>query len=223
MGIRSVPQAFAIELLFPPMNYDQRKLKEFYLDISDRFNYPQFELLESGNGATFSDKKGRQTLFLPDRWKIEDKNTVLTYSEWSEQTIEFLSGATLHFKMPVFITQSITSNLLIPIEMGTMGAAFLHKHFLKLNNEQLSSFERPLSGIGLRFVFPPTEKNKNEIQLRLEPYFRDRSMLYLEIIFRSFFPCTDTTQLKSIFDESYRFLDEKFESFFTSLSDTDKG
>ena len=204
------------------MSYAQRQLKEFYLEISDRFNYPQFELLEGESGATFSDKKGRQSVFLPDRWKIEDKQTQLTYGQWSEQTSEFLSGAASHFKIPVFITQGITSRVLIPIGVGSMGPEFIHKHFLKLNKEQLSSFERPLSGIGLRFVFPPTEKDKNEVQLRLEPYFRDNTMLYLEITFRSFIPCSDVSNLKNVFDEAYKFLDEKFESFFTSLSDKGK-
>jgi hypothetical protein len=84
-----------------------------------------------------------------------------------------------------------------------------------------SHFDRPVSGVGLRFVFPPTQQNHSTYHLRIEPYFPDLKMIYLENNAQFFDPLVDFQQIKNYITPAYDFLKEQAGPFVLSLP-TDK-
>lgn len=216
---RIVPLAHITELAFPPMDLAQQSLKELYLEVSNSHNYPEFKLLDGSQGATFSQGNRRQCSILRDRMVIKDDFTEVAFESYMDDTLDLVERTRVKAGIPVFVTQTIVIRHLVPIEGQGPVAQELHQTFLRIDDASLRTLNRPLSGVGLRFVMPPTPQDVSEFQLRMEPYFRDPRMLFLELIARFLFPCQDREGLANVMRRAYRYLREDVASFLRSASD----
>jgi len=208
---RLIPLSFISELAFPPMNFDQRLLKELYLDISTAHNFTEFKIQEGG--ATLSQGERKQFSVLRDRLIIKDDLTDLTFDAYSQMAVDLCDKAKGKARIPVFLTQNVVIRLLSPIEGAGPAAKELLETFVKVDPEALKEFGRPVSGVGLRFVFPPTQNDPCEIQVRLEPYFRDPRMVFLESVSRFLQPCQDGEGLKNVLSKAESFVKNQVVDF----------
>ena len=80
----------------------------------------------------------------------------------------------------------------------------------------LQHFQRPLSGIGIKITFPPTQEHHSTFQVRIEPYLRDLKMFYLQNEAQFFDPVVDINQLQPRLQEAYEFLKQQAGPFLLS-------
>ena len=80
---------------------------------------------------------------------------------------------------------------------------FLWEQRLKQQGKALNVFNRSVLGGGLRFVIPPTEDKKTQIELKIESFLSDSSMLFVEVQFawKQPFPIADGLNPRSLIDE----------------------
>lgn len=216
---RIIPLAHITELAFPPMDLHPQSLKELYLEVSNSHNFPEFKLLDGNQGATFGLGSRRQLSVLRDRLIVKDDFTEVTFESYMDSALDLVERTRIKLGIPVFVTQTVVIRHLVPIESPGPVAHELHQSLLNIDEESLRVFNRPLSGIGLRAVFPPTTQDATEFQLRIEPYFRDPKMIFLEVIARFLFPCQDREGLLGVLRRSYKFLREDVATFLRMAAD----
>lgn len=208
---RLIPLAFITELAFPPMEFEQRVLKELYLDTSSAHNFTEFKILNGG--AVLSLGERRQFNILRDRVIIKDDLTDLTFDAYTRMAVDLCDRAKARTGIPIYLTQSVVIRLLSPIDGEGPAAKDLLEAFIKVEPEALKEFGRPLSGVGLRFVFPPIPQDPSEFQVRLEPYFRDPKMMFLENVARFLHPCQDGAGLAAVLNRADGFLKTQVAEF----------
>jgi len=106
----------------------------------------------------------------------------------------------------VFVGQQNIVRMLYPLSSARAANQFLMESFLHVPDSLGQALGRPLAGIGLRLVFPPTQKTPNEFQLRIEPFFRDQTQLFVENMGRFFPPFRDLKEIRERLAATYDFL-----------------
>lgn len=210
---RTIPLAHIAEFAYPPMDLAPQSLKQLYLDISEVHNYTEFKLLEGNNGAQFAIGNKRQFSILRERLVVKDDFTEETFESFKNTTLDLVERTRTTLKIPVFLTQNIIIRQLLPTTSDKPAAEDLMRTFFRLEREALQEFKRPLSGVGVRFVFPPTQQDASEFQLRIEPYFRDPQMIFVENAARFLQPRPKQEDLAAIMQRAYDFLHEETARF----------
>jgi len=176
--------------------------------------------MPDGSGAVFAEKDTRKTEILSDRTIIKDEFTSLSYEEFKSQSVTLLTRIKDSIGIPVFISQSLIIRVISPTSANNFAGKVILENLTKITQEQLAIFQRPLTGLGLRFVFPPTRENPNEFQVRIEPYFKDVHMFFIETIGRFFQPIQDISLLPQSMDSVYDFLNQKIFPFLGMFTTT---
>lgn len=215
-----VPLSFALESLHPPMELPDAKVREFYVGLADRCRFTEFKLLGPQRGAKLAENKNRHLVVTNDRVLIRDEFTRQDFTTFAEDVDTIYHAIRASFHVPVLLHIKVLIRFLLPhVGEGTT-VETLQKGGLAGLSSALSHFERPISGIGLKVVFPPTQQYHSTFHLRLEPYFRDLKMFYLENDAQFFDPLVDLTHLRPRLLESYEFLKQQAGPFLLSLRES---
>lgn len=189
LGERLIPHGFLTQLHYPPQTYGERSLKELYLSLSEGYRYPQFNLLPNGQGAVMKEGEKRTVEIYPDRLVIKEQPAQATFEEYLSQVVPIVREARARLGHPVWLIQQGIMRFLIQFDSPV--APILRNNLFNLSEEALQQFRRPMLGLCLRLEFPPTKESHVQSQLRVEPYFRDPSRLYLEVSERHLQPTND--------------------------------
>ena len=83
----------------------------------------------------------------------------------------------------------------------------------------MEEFGRPVLGMCLRIELPPLPEDPSQMQLRVEPYFRNPKRLYLELSARFLQPVQTLEDLRKRLFSADEFVKERALSFLeTTLS-----
>jgi len=216
--INFIPSAFIIELIHPPLNHPDRVLKEVFLEVSEPHRYTSFQLLGGRPGAILSSGDKRNCEILTDRLIVREERTELSFRDFAQDSLNLVDAIRRKVPIPIFLTTAITMRSLIPLPAGQADSVRLMvERCWKLPQESFGAFKRPLGGVGFRFVFPPTKEDRSEVNMRLEPSFGDRRMLFLEIHYRFFTPHQTREELQDVCDRTYDFQSNQVGEFLSFL------
>lgn len=213
-----IPLAYITELLYPPMTLPLQLLKELYLKISGSYDFTEFKILPEGRGAQLQDERKKGLSILPDKIVYKDERTEQTVEAFATEVGGIIHQLREQLRIPVFISQAVVIRLLSPLHGGENGSQFIGRRLLGFGSEQLAAFGRPASGVGVRLVFPATRERLSEFQVRVEPYFQDIKMLYLENTARFFHPPQSSEQVEENLRAAYEFLRVETTEFLEGLS-----
>jgi hypothetical protein len=216
-----IPHGFITQLHSPPQLLLERSLKEIYLVVSDRFHYTQFELLPSGQGALLKDGEQRACEIYSDRIVIKEQPTQQNFDEFIDQVLPMVSEIKQRTGHPLWIFQQVVLRYLLPFETPVM--PMLQEHLFAIDETDLEKFGRPVLGLCLRIEFPPLPEDPTQVQLRIEPFFREPRMLFLELSTRFLQPIQQPGELATRLRSSYEFLKDKSLTFLQQVFSREQG
>ncbi len=212
---RLIPHGFVVQLHSPAQALQERALKELYLALSDRFRYPQFELLPGGGGALLKEGDQRTCEIYPDRLVIKEQPTQVNFDEFLDQVVPITTEVKQRIGCPIWIFQQGILRYLLPFEGPVM--PLIRRNLFALDDSDLEKFGRPILGLCLRVEFPPLPEDPTQVQLRIEPFFREPRMLFLELSSRYLQPLQNPGEFAVKLRSSYEFLKNKSCDFLQGI------
>jgi len=212
-----IPLAYITELLYPPTALPPQPLKELYLEISGSYGFDEFKLLPDNRGAHLQCSRRKGCQILTDKLIYKDEKTELTVETYAAEVGSVVRQVRESIRIPVFVSQGVVVRVLCPIHGNGNSCRFILDRLLRFGDDALQSFGRPLSGVGVRMVFPATRERLSEYQIRVEPYFQDLKMLYLENTARFLQPPQTTEQVEANILAAYEFLRAETTEFLEGL------
>jgi len=220
MGVENhfeyIPQAFGLDLFYPPLGLSDKIMREIYLELADKCRFTEFRQLGEGQGARFAEGMNRHLTILPDRLMYLDEFTQSTFQGFAEDMLAFLPVASAKLSMPVWLHCKVLIRLLLPYQGAGTTVEFLANRCLNPLMGNLKQFSRPTSGLGIRLVFPATTEKHSTFHVRIEPYFRDLKMFFLENRAQFFDPIVHLDQMRPLLTEAYEFVKNEAGPFIHS-------
>jgi len=213
-----IPLTFGLEALYPPMTPVPAQAREFYMRLADPCRFNEFRLLGEGQGARLAEGGNRSLVIAPDRMTYQDDFTQSMFSTFVEDVGRIVKTLRETFHIPILIHSKILVRLLMPYQSEDNTVEFFQKTVMSSAASLFGKFARPLSGVGLKMVFPPTPDHHSNFNLRIEPYFRDLKMFFLENSAQFFDPIVNFADLTKNMENSYEFLKEKAGPFVLALT-----
>ena len=206
-----IPHGFLTQLHTPPMVHQERALKELYLNLSDQFQYQKFELLGRGQGAVLKESGNRSLEIYRDRVVVKEQPTSLSFDEYLNQVVSIVEAVQQGLKVPIWLVQQSILRFLVPFDEPVI--PLMNDQIFKMSADDLERFGRPILGLCLRIEFPPLPDDPTQMQLKVEPFFRDPKMLFLELSTRFLHPLQSLDDLRSRLTNADRFVKERALSF----------
>lgn len=214
-----VPLTFGLESLYPPMALPSPLLRSFYMKVAEPCRFTEFRQLGEGQGARLAEGSNRHITITNDRIVYRDEFTQHMFSTFTEDVVQILRALREVFQIPVLLHSKVLTRLLMPYRGEGNVQDYLQKHLIneKVGNVQ-DAFSRGLSGVGIRLVFPPTQEQHSTFNLRIEPYYRDLKMFFLENSAQFFDPIVNFEDSKKILEQTYLFVKDQVGPFILQLS-----
>ena len=213
-----VPLTFGFEALYPPMALVANSLRDLYIKLAEPCRFSEFRLLGEGQGARLAEGANRQLTITNDRFVYRDEFTRQMFTTFSEDVNLILRNLRQVYQIPVILHTKILVRLLMPYRGEGTTVQYLESRLISEASSHLGYFNRPLSGTGIRLVFPPTQELHSTYHLRIEPYFRDLKMFFLENSAQFFDPLVDFSQAQHYMEDAYNFVKEQAGPFVLALS-----
>ncbi len=212
---RLIPLSFVTEVLYPPRELSHSALLELFNRLSGPYRFVNLKLLPEGRGALFAGEQGNRCEIHRDKTIIREEAGVVSFENYCETTLAILEQIVEKTAPPVFVGQQNAVRMLYPLSSEQDANQFLTRSFLNLPEGLAQQLGRPLAGIGLRLVFPPTQQMPNEYQLRIEPFFRDQTQIFVENAGRFFPPFKELGEARSRMQATYEFLKSSLAALFS--------
>lgn len=216
-----IPQSFINELMIPPMTFGDLPLKELYMEVSGRYGFTSFRLLPGGTGAQFHTEGGKQCMILQDKIVYRDERTVHTSEDFRREIAYLINQVRMKLRIPVFLTQLVVVRSVVRLDNVQSSKDFIEQNLLKFQENSYKSFGRPAVAPGVILIFPRTADINSEHRVRIEPYFQDPRMLFVENSVRFFAPIQTGEQVETNAGEACDFLRGPISEFLRSQAPTE--
>jgi hypothetical protein len=113
---------------------------------------------------------------------LKEQPTQQTFGEHVEQVQQIVQGVRQRLGMHLFVIQQSILRFLIPFESPV--AVLMKDQLFAIPESAYAQLKRPILGLCMRLEIPPTAEESNQIQVRIEPYFSDPKMMFLEMSVR---------------------------------------
>lgn len=138
----------------------------------------------------------------------------------AEELVVILKEVAAVLPVPIFVHQVHILRKLLPLSGADADArAFLAESVLRLPQERLGAWTRPLGAVGGRFVFPPQPPHLlTAHELRIESFLPDPGKVFIEDTASHLVPVQagQWDQVKANLHEANRFLDEYARALLTA-------
>lgn len=213
-----IPLTFGVEALYPPMAMIGSQVRQVYMRLADPCRFNEFRQLGEGQGARLAEGTNRHLTLATDRLIYRDDMTRATFSGFCEDFRMIFSILREQLRIPVLLHTKVLLRTLMPHNGSMKTNECIEKLLLSSAGDQIRQFQRPCSGIGFRFVFPPTNEHHSTFNVRIEPYYRDMKLFFLENSAQFFDPVMDYNLLEGYFHNAYTFLQHEAGSYILSLT-----
>ncbi|MBN2327622.1 MAG: hypothetical protein JXR73_10750 [Candidatus Omnitrophica bacterium] len=217
-----IPLTFGLEALYPPMALPSTALRDLYNRLAEPCRFTEFRQLGEGQGARLAEGNNRHLTLTNDRFIYRDEYTQRLFSTFCEDVQQLLASLREILHIPVLLHNKVLVRLLMPHRGQETTVDYFQRTMVGQASQHFNFFKRPISGMGFRLVFPPNQQMRSTFQIRIEPYYRDLKMFFLENSAQFFDPLVDLNGASQYLEEAYNFLKEQAGPFLLSLSSGDE-
>src|SRR5690606_22510536 len=91
-----------------------------------------------------------------DQVQFRDEMTTLSIADYAEETVSLMNTVQQRLGVPIWLVQNFVVRMLVPLDPGQQVAAqLLFERLFNLPGPAMETFQRPLAGACLRFIFLP--------------------------------------------------------------------
>lgn len=177
--------AFVAEILFPPMQLRAEQVQGVHnaLFRQPALCYQSFQVAPDGiHLSNLAQTPGQVSVasFLPDRLVLREELRGVTIEDFATRVVNVTQLAFQSLGIPATLARQLCVRSLVTPRNRRDGRELLAGRMLVDGNTTLASFQRPIQGMGLRLVFPPTPGATDAHQVRIETWPHDPRSLWLE-------------------------------------------
>ena len=176
------PTDIVIGAVFPPTALDKNTLTRVYSNIVRRYSsYGSFSFLSPG-GAKISQDGVSDVIIQQDKLQFVEHIEALAFQHVKEKSIEIFRIVLDQVKPQIFMVLGVKLISLIEFSEENGAVKFINANMLtSLKQEHLNILDLQLLGTGLRFHWLKEDPSKSQYDLKIEPFFRNRKNLYVEL------------------------------------------
>jgi hypothetical protein len=175
---------FHCELLHPPIPVDVAAVQRVHNRLFESPDplYKSFSV--NHDGCQLSNLTARpgavsHAAFLVDRFRFSEEGTGLSTEEFAARVVAVAEQVAEARGLPIFVGQIVTLRTLVNPRTFSTALEFLRSGVLRVADDQ-TGLGRPVGGLGVRLVFPPTQTEPYTFNVRVETLPHDRRSLFLE-------------------------------------------
>jgi hypothetical protein len=146
--------------------------------------------------------------FLPDRLILREELRGTSVEDFATRTVNIATIAFQQLGIAASVAQQFTVRSLIQPKNFRDGRDLLTRRLIAPEVDAWPQFERPLQSLGVRFTFPPTEKDREAFHVRIESWPQDPRSIWIENTgsFAGPIPVDNMPQLAKYLYSTYQFL-----------------
>lgn len=177
--------AFVAEILFPPMQLRAEQVQGVHNTLFPKpaLGYQSFQVAPDGiHLSNLPQTPGQVSVasFLPDRLVLREELRGVTIEDFATRVVNVAQTAFQMLGIPATLARQMCVRSLVTPRTVRDGRELLAANMLVDGNSSLASFQRPIQGMGLRLLFPPTQTAREAHQVRIETWPHDPRSLWLE-------------------------------------------
>jgi hypothetical protein len=177
--------AFAAEILYPPQQMRADLVQNVHNTLYQRpeLGYQNFQVAPDGiHLSNLAQAPGQVSMasFTHDRLVIREEMRGSTVEDFATRAVNVATLAFQTCNIPTSIAQQFVVRSLITPRNFKDGREFLAQRLIPPVSQAGSAFGRPMQSLGVRFVFPPHEDQKQTFQVRVETWPQDQRSIWLE-------------------------------------------
>lgn len=205
--------AFGAEILHPPIQLRTDAVQKVHdaLFKQSELAYQNFQVQQDGvhlsNPAQTPGSTSIAT-FTPDRIVLREEFRPCTVEEFATRVVNVVGIGQRTLGVQVSLAQQFWARSLVNPRHVTDTRALVAERMLVGGHEAFSDFGRPLHTVGVRLAFPPTESERNTMNVRIEPWTQDPRSLWIEVVgqFGNQVTTENLPQLSTCLYAAYKFL-----------------
>lgn len=216
--------AFLAELLYPPQQLRADLVQSVHnaLYRQPTIGYQNFQVAPDGiHLSNLPQGPGQvsSASFTWDRLVLREELRGTTVEDFATRVVNVASIAFQTLGVPATVAQQFVVRSLVSPRHCRDGREFLSQRLMAPAGAAWPAFGRPTQSIGVRFVFPPTESQRETFHVRIETWPQDPRALWLENTGSFAGPITtgEAPQLAGLLDSTYRYLAGPVCEFLTTL------
>lgn len=183
MDVTTRLYSMAIEAVYMPSQFDEKKCRGIFDRISDSHSITTYQSLPD-NSVMMSSKDEKTNL---SRYRISKDRISMTYDFCSQSmnyyqamSDDFIKIFTEITGNSMFLMHSVIIRKLLNIKGIEDGRGFLIGKVFSMKEENFKSFGRPLHAMGVRMFFPPIKDDMNAYDVKIESWMEDYRTIFLE-------------------------------------------
>lgn len=221
------PLSFIVELLNPPMKHSVDGMHKLFTELKDVYaNYNR--ITDNITEFSFVDKNSQEIKKLIVRNEkiiiLNDLTSVTLESFWKVAS-EVIKKSVSNLNIPLFFFRQYTIRFTATPLKQEDSRIFLGNDVCVLSDEKLKPFGRPIHGVGMRFVLPPSQTEQNEYNIRIESLLIETGKIFLENQARFLIPLQlqgdYLPNIKAEIDKTYAFLKNNISEFLEQYNKKD--
>jgi hypothetical protein len=175
--------SFVVELVYLPVQIEDRKIREIFDKISENHSISAFMTLPDGS-IQMSSKEEKHNL---TKYRVMKERVVLSY-DFCANSLNYYQGLVSDFMeifrnstgIPMCLMHSVVIRKLINFKGVEDSRDYLIKSVFSWKEENLMKFGRPLHMAGARVFFPPIPGDQTTYDIKFESSIDDYRTLFVE-------------------------------------------
>ncbi|MCE5299805.1 MAG: hypothetical protein LLG37_02890 [Spirochaetia bacterium] len=177
--------AMIIELVYVPVQIEDKKIRELFNSVSDNHSITSYNA--APDGTVVMSSKDEKNNFV--RYRIMKDRVVLSY-EYCRNSINYYQGLagdfiekfTKNIGVSLFLAETTVLRRHANIQGVSDSRDYLIKRVYGMDEENLKKFNRPLHMMGTRIFFPPVPDDPCVYEVKIETVMEDYRTLFLECL-----------------------------------------
>jgi len=161
---------------YPPGPFDRSKLALLYSKVTQKYHYPNFNLLP--NGAVMLQPATQSHVQLQELLVQVNEAIEIHFDPAKDKILDIFRIIIEHFELDTLANIGVKLIARCPVLGEHQASNFLEGKYLKISEASFGILGAGRIATGLRFHF---KRGNSEYDLRVEPHLQDLSKLWIEV------------------------------------------
>jgi len=161
---------------YPPGPFDRSQLALLYSKVTQKYHYPNFNLLP--NGAVMLQPATQSHVQLQELLVQVNEAIEIHFEPAKDKIMDIFRIIIEHFQLDALANLGVKLIARCPVSGEHQASSFLEGKYLRISEASFGILGSGRIATGLRFHF---KRGNSEYDLRIEPHLQDLSKLWIEV------------------------------------------
>jgi len=198
---------------YPPGPFERSQLAMVYSKVTQKYNYPNFNLLPEG--ALMLQPASQSHVQLQQLLVQVNEAIEVHFDATKEKVVDILNIISQQFQLETFANLGVKIMARWPVSGDRQASNFLEAKYLKISDTSYAILGPGRDATGLRFHF---NRGSSLYDLHIEPFLQDLSKLYIDVDIRYPGAFNGLEQVGPRIQAAYSYLFDEVQRFLESAA-----